>query len=187
MSDFKEMLERQRMFFESGVTRDIDSRKEQLMVLEKAVIANESDIMAALKKNLNKSSFETYMTEIGMVLDEIKYTRKHLSGWVRPKRVKTPFTQFLSSSRIYSEPYGVVLIMSPWNYPFQLALAPLIGAMAGGELLNGQAIGLFLPYIGCHSMNPISRWSGVGGKRIAICWMKSLTIFSSRGAYRWGR
>lgn len=103
------------------------------MVLEKAVIANESDIMAALKKDLNKSSFETYMTEIGMALDEIKYTRKHLSGWVRPKRVKTPFTQFLSSSRIYSEPYGVVLIMSPWNYPFQLALAPLIGAMAAGN------------------------------------------------------
>lgn len=103
------------------------------MVLEKAVIANESDIMDALKKDLNKSSFETYMTEIGMVLDEIKYTRKHLSGWVRPKRVKTPFTQFLSSSRIYSEPYGVVLIMSPWNYLFQLALAPLIGAMAAGN------------------------------------------------------
>lgn len=133
MSDCKEMLERQRLFFESGVTQDIDFRKEQLKVLEKAVIANEPDIMAALKKDLNKASFEAYMTEIGMVLDEIKYTRKHLSAWARPERVKTPFTQFLSSSRIYNEPYGVVLIMSPWNYPFQLAIAPLIGAMAAGN------------------------------------------------------
>ncbi len=98
-----------------------------------AIKKHENEIMSALKLDLNKSEFEAYETEIGIVLEEIKYVIKHLSNWTRPKRVKTPLMHFPSSSVLYTEPYGVVLIMSPWNYPFQLAMVPLVGALAAGN------------------------------------------------------
>ena len=90
-------------------------------------------IMEALHKDLHKAPFEAYATEIGIVKEEIRYTLKHLRGWAKPKRVPTPITQFPSRSFIYSEPYGIVLIMSPWNYPFQLTIAPLVGALSAGN------------------------------------------------------
>lgn len=89
--------------------------------------------MEALHQDLNKSPFEAYATEIGIVKEEIKYTLKHLRKWASPKSVRTPITQFPSKSFIYPEPYGVVLIMSPWNYPFQLTIAPLVGAVCAGN------------------------------------------------------
>ncbi len=133
MPDIKGIIEKQRLYFESGITKDLNFRIEKLKALKEAIAKNEPEIMEALKKDLNKSQFESYATEIGFTLDEIKYTIKHLSDWARPKKVKTPVLHFLSSSRIYSEPYGVALIISPWNYPFQLAIGPLIGAIAAGN------------------------------------------------------
>ena len=82
---------------------------------------------------MNKAPFEAYATEIGIVKEEIRYTMKHLRGWAATKQVPTPITQFPSKSRIYAEPYGVVLIMSPWNYPFQLTIAPLVAAIGAGN------------------------------------------------------
>ena len=84
-------------------------------------------------EDLNKSSFEAYVTEMGIVKEELALTIKNLPMWIKRRRVRTPITQFPSSSFIYSEPYGVSLIISPWNYPLQLALIPLIASLAAGN------------------------------------------------------
>lgn len=133
MTDINEIVEKQRIFFHKGITLDVTYRIDALKKLQKAINMHESDIMEALKKDLSKAPFEAYATEIGIVLEEIRYMIKHLPKWSRMKRVPTPITQFKSKSYIVTEPYGVCLIMSPWNYPFQLTLAPLIGAIAGGN------------------------------------------------------
>lgn len=133
MQDIITALEQQKQFFAKGNTRNIDHRLEYLKRLENGIKKHEKDIMEALRRDLNKASFEAYATEIGMVLEEIRFVSKHLRGWARPKQVRTPITNFPSTSRIYAEPYGVALIMSPWNYPFQLAVLPLVGAIAAGN------------------------------------------------------
>jgi aldehyde dehydrogenase (NAD+) len=133
MDNIHQIVKKQQLFLETGRTKDLNYRLDSLKTLGKAIIAKEREITEALKKDLNKAPFEAYATEIGLVLEEIKYTIKHLSSWVRPKKVKTPVMHFLATSHIYQEPFGVVLIMSPWNYPFQLALAPLIGSLAAGN------------------------------------------------------
>lgn len=135
MKNMNEAVKKQRLFFEKGITKGIDYRIQNLKTLKRAIIAHESDIIDALKKDLNKAPFEAYATEIGLVLEELEYIVKHLRNWAKPRKVKTPLTHFLSVSRQYSEPYGIVLIMSPWNYPFQLTIAPLIGAMAAGNCM----------------------------------------------------
>lgn len=104
-----------------------------LKTLQKSIIAHESEIFDALKKDLNKSPFEAYETEVGITLQELQYVIKHVRSWAKPERVKTPLLHFKSTSFILSEPYGVVLIMSPWNYPLQLSIAPLIGSIAAGN------------------------------------------------------
>ncbi len=129
----KKVIQKQRSFFETGKSKDIGFRIEKLKTLKKAVIENEKEIMEALKNDLNKSPFESYATEIGFLLEEINYTIKHISKWVKPKKVKSSLKHFPSSSYIYTEPYGVILIIAPWNYPFQLALSPLVGAIAAGN------------------------------------------------------
>lgn len=108
-------------------------RKQKLQDLRVAIKKYEDEIFRALKKDLNKSAFEAYETEVGIVLEEIDNTIKNLNKWAKPKRIKTPIFNFLSTSYIYYEPYGKVLIMSPWNYPFQLTITPLIGAFAAGN------------------------------------------------------
>ncbi len=133
MSQIEDVVNRQREYFYSGETAEISFRLNALKTLERTIKAYEHKIFEALKKDLNKSPFETYMTEIGIILDEIKYISKNLKSWCRNKRVKTPLSHFKATSYIISEPYGVVLIMSPWNYPFQLTIAPLLGAIAGGN------------------------------------------------------
>ena len=133
MLDIKETLEKQRAFFGTGKTKDLQFRVAMLNKLREAIKSHEEEIMAALKNDLNKAPFEAYATEVGMVLEEINYTLKHISSWVKPKRVRTPLVHFPSSSYLYTEPYGSVLIISPWNYPFQLTLAPLVGAIAAGN------------------------------------------------------
>ncbi len=131
--EIAKMIEKQQAFFLTGVTRDLAFRRTMLQKLRAAIISNEAAITAALQHDLNKDAFESYATEIGFIREEIKHALRHLSRWARPRPVPTPLAHVLSSSRIYAEPYGVVLILSPWNYPFQLAMAPLIGAIAAGN------------------------------------------------------
>ena len=133
MDNKKILIQKQREFFNTNNTKDLTFRTEQLCKLRKAIKEYEEEILDALATDLNKSRFEAYMTEIGMVLEEIRFVLKHFKSWAKPKKVKTPLTQFPAKSRIYSEPYGVVLIMSPWNYPFQLTISPLVGAIAAGN------------------------------------------------------
>ncbi len=129
----KEIISKQRTFFETGVSKDVSFRIETLKRLKKAIVENEREIMTALRKDLNKVPFESYVTEIGLVIEEIDAAIKHLPRWSKSKRVKSPLKHFPSRSYIYPEPYGIALIIAPWNYPFQLALLPLVGAIAAGN------------------------------------------------------
>lgn len=133
MTEYKDMLHAQRAYFGRGECKNVEFRIRQLKNLYQWICEHKQEIMDALYQDLNKSPFEAYATEIGIVKEEIKYTLKHIRKWAAPKRVKTPITQFPSKSFIYPEPYGVVLIMSPWNYPFQLTIAPLVGAVCAGN------------------------------------------------------
>lgn len=133
MTRVKEIVEKQKRYFLKNETKNINFRIEKLKLLKKIIVDNENEINKALHKDLNKSPFESYETEIGLVLTELDYVIKNLPKWAKRKKVKTPLTNFLSKSYIYSEPLGVVLIMSPWNYPFQLTIDPLIGAIAAGN------------------------------------------------------
>lgn len=126
-------IKKQKQFYHKGKTRSYDFRMKALTRLEYAVQKYEPLIQSALEKDLNKSPYEAYMTEIAMVKNELYYVKKHLKSWMKSERVKTPLAQFPAKSFIVSEPYGVVLIMSPWNYPVLLTLEPLIGAIAAGN------------------------------------------------------
>ncbi|MHB9943759.1 aldehyde dehydrogenase [Clostridium sporogenes] len=133
MESIRDMLKKQKSFFEKGYTKDINFRIETLKKLKHNIKMNENNIFKALKIDLNKSEFETFITEIGIVYDEINGAIKNIKKWSKPKKVKTPITNFLASSYIYNEPYGVALIIAPWNYPFQLIMAPLVGAISAGN------------------------------------------------------
>lgn len=111
----------------------VEVRKKRLIALKKSIVAKENEINKALKDDLGKSSFESYVTEVGFIIEELNFTLKHLDEWAKPKKVKTPLTMFPGKSSIHPEPYGVVLIISPWNYPFQLCVSPLIGAISAGN------------------------------------------------------
>ena len=131
--DIQKIVEKQRAFFNTQVTKDVSYRLEALKTLQKGIIAHESKIIEALRKDLNKAPLEAIMTEIGIVRQELSHMIRHFRRWAKPKRVKTPLFLFSAKSYVYPEPFGVVLIMSPWNYPFQLAIDPLIGAIAAGN------------------------------------------------------
>jgi len=111
----------------------LEVRKKRLEALKKCILTKEAAINQALKEDLGKSTFESYATEVGFILEEIKYTLKNIDSWAKPKKVKTPLTMFPGKSAVYPEPYGVILIVSPWNYPFQLCLSPFLGALAAGN------------------------------------------------------
>ena len=131
--DIEKIVAIQRIYFQTGATKSVDFRLNALRKLKSAIQNNEAKINQALKEDLNKSSFESYMTEVGMTLSEISYAINHLQSWAKTKKVSTPFVQFHAKSFVMSEPYGVTLIMSPWNYPFMLCLEPLVGAIAAGN------------------------------------------------------
>jgi aldehyde dehydrogenase (NAD+) len=133
MEDIKNILADQKTFFDTGRTRGVSFRAAQLDALQGVIRDNQKDILDALKKDLSKSTYEGYLTELGVALDEIRFARKHLAKWVKPKRVRTRFFLLPGASYLYPEPYGVSLIISPWNYPFQLAVGPLIGSVAAGN------------------------------------------------------
>lgn len=129
----EKIIEAQRRFFASGKTIDVGFRIRMLTRLEKAILKYEEELCAAIKSDLGKSKEEAYMCEIGMTLSELRYMRKHVRGWSRDRRVLSPIAQFHAKSFTVQEPYGVVLVMSPWNYPVLLTLEPLIGAIAAGN------------------------------------------------------
>lgn len=127
------LVKEQRSFFESGKTLCVCERKKALKKLYDAIVSREKLLTEALQKDLGKSDFEGYMCEIGMVLDEISYMLGHIDSFAKEKRVHTPVAQFASRSYVKPSPYGVVLIMSPWNYPLLLTLDPLVDALAAGN------------------------------------------------------
>ncbi|MBD1927845.1 aldehyde dehydrogenase [Trichocoleus sp. FACHB-90] len=130
---FSDVIDKQRNFFGTGKTKDISFRIEQLKLLKKAIVDNKEAILKALQSDLNKPEFEAYGLEIAFCLEEINNVLKNINNWTKPKKIKAPITQFLSTAKIYSEPLGVVLIIGPWNYPFQLVIAPLVAAIASGN------------------------------------------------------
>ena len=129
MMDFSHM----RAFFDAGNTLDPDARLGWLRALQQGIVRHEAELLAALELDLGKAPMEGYMTEVGLVLDELRCQIRHLRRWARPRRVRTPLAQFPSDSFTVHEPYGVTLILSPWNYPFMLCMEPLIGALAAGN------------------------------------------------------
>jgi aldehyde dehydrogenase (NAD+) len=129
----RETVSRLRRFYDTGVTRTPGFRIAALKRLAAAVRTAESDIMQALRDDLRKPEFEAYASEIGILYPEIQHAVRNLGRWSRPERVPTPVIHFLSRSVIYREPYGTALIMSPWNYPFQLTISPLVAAIAAGN------------------------------------------------------
>ncbi|EOU1488719.1 aldehyde dehydrogenase [Clostridium perfringens] len=133
METLREKINKQREYFSTGETKDINFRIEKLKKLRDVLKSEEEKIFEALKKDLMKSSFESYVTEVAMVYDEINMHIKNIKKWSKKRRVKTPLVQFPAKSFIQLEPYGVVLIIGPFNYPFMLTMDPLIGAIAAGN------------------------------------------------------
>lgn len=127
------LTDRQRVFFSTGATLDISFRIRALEKLRASILKYESEILSALSKDLGKGCTESYMCEAGLVLSEIRYMRRHIRSLAKERTVHTPLAQFPSRSFQKPSPYGTVLIMSPWNYPFLLTLDPLVDALAAGN------------------------------------------------------
>ena len=129
----KEIVEAQRTYYMEGKTRALSARIDALSRLEQSILTYEQELYQALRSDLGKSRAESYMCEVGLTLSELRYVRRHVKSWSRNRRVHTPLAQFHAASFTVQEPYGVVLIMSPWNYPMLLTLEPLIGVLAAGN------------------------------------------------------
>ena len=133
MDDFTWLVASQRDYFLSQATKPYAFRARQLQKLRDWIDTNEKQILTALHEDLGKCDYEGYLTEIVMVKQELQDAMRHLKRWMKPCRVPAAIGQFPGACRILSEPYGVTLSMSPWNYPFQLTVAPLIGAISAGN------------------------------------------------------
>lgn len=132
-TEISNLIAAQRRFFATGSTLSADYRIGMLRKLKNSIKAHEADIMAALKSDLGKGSQESYMCEVGLTLSELSYMLAHTKRFMREKTVATPLAQFASRSYVKPSPYGTVLIMSPWNYPFLLTMEPLADALAAGN------------------------------------------------------
>ncbi len=133
MQQVNQQLENMRSYYNSGATRSYTFRKEQLMKLKNAIIKYEKELHDALYADLKKSPEESWVTETGFLLTEINTTIKNLKSWMQPEKVSTNLLNMPSSSYVYREPLGVVLVIGPWNYPLQLLFMPLVGAIASGN------------------------------------------------------
>lgn len=129
----EEKIEIQREYFMTGATLPVSFRKKALDALYKGVKKYEKDLLDAMKMDLGKSASEAYMTEVGLVLGEIKYARSHVGSWASPTSKLAPLANFPATQKIMKDPFGVVLIMSPWNYPVLLTMGPLVAAIAAGN------------------------------------------------------
>ncbi len=131
--DFAATSQRQRIFFQTGATRSMEFRRAQLGRLAAALERHEAKLLAALHADLRRSPMQGYTTEIGLVQAEIRHAQKHLAPWAAPKRRRTPWFVAPARGWVQSEPFGVVLILGPWNYPVQLLVSPLVSAIAAGN------------------------------------------------------
>lgn len=132
-NEIRDLLDRQRRYYTQGETIDLEYRKRQLKKLYASIKKREEEIHEALRLDLGKSSFESYMCEVGLVLSEITYMLKHMKKYSKKQRVHTPLAQFAAKSYRQAVPYGNVLVISPWNYPFLLTMEPLVDAIAAGN------------------------------------------------------
>ena len=132
-AEIKQLIQKQRTFFHSGATLDVEYRIHALQKLKACILKYENEINIAIRADLGKCAFESYMCETGLVLSELTYMLKHTRKFAKERTVRTPLTQFHSRSYQKPSPYGVTLIMSPWNYPFMLTIEPLIDALAAGN------------------------------------------------------
>ena len=128
-----QLIRRQRELFNSGATRSLDYRRAQLRKLDEALTVNEANLLSALHADLRKSPHEAYTAELGFVRSEVRHALRHLQKWATPQRRRTPLIAWPARGMVRPEPYGVALIIGPWNYPLQLLLSPLIGAVAAGN------------------------------------------------------
>ncbi|GAB1765252.1 aldehyde dehydrogenase [Priestia megaterium] len=133
MNNYQELTKKQLSFFNSGKTKDVAFRIETLKKLRELVVRHEDDILKAVKADLNKPEMEAKRAEVGLVLSEIDFAIENLAEWASPKEVETPSTHAGAKSYIYQDPYGLALVIAPWNYPFQLAVSPVVGAIAAGN------------------------------------------------------
>lgn len=131
--DGKELLERQQTYFKSGATKSVEFRIHQLQTLKKLLKEHEDEFNQAVYKDFKKPELEMYATELGILHNEVSYVLKKLKKWVKPQKVSGTLVNFPSKNYTIAEPYGSVLIIAPWNYPVQLALLPLVGAIAAGN------------------------------------------------------
>lgn len=132
-SEIRQIVEKQRAYFYTGATLPLDGRIRALKKLRTYIQEHEAELNEAIRKDLGKSAYESFMCETGLVLTEITYMLKHVRSFAREKTVYTPLAQFHSRSFVKPSPYGVTLIMSPWNYPFLLTIDPLADAIAAGN------------------------------------------------------
>lgn len=133
VADVEAAAQKMRDFFLTGTTLNASYRRQALEHMRSWLKSNEERILDALHQDLGKAPFEGYATELGIVYDEIRICLKNLGKWSRPKRVASPLAHFHSTSKVYPSPLGVVLVLSPWNYPLQLALVPMVDAIAAGN------------------------------------------------------
>ncbi len=131
--DFQNILEKQRIFFNSQKTKNIKFRKMYLEKLREVILRNEELMYDAIYKDFGKSKFDTSLTEISFVLKDIEYYLKNLNSLARPKKARTNLANQFGSSKIYSDPLGCTLVIGAWNYPYQLSLSPMIAAIAAGN------------------------------------------------------
>ena len=131
--EISNLVEKQRKYFAAGATKNMDTRIWVLKKLHRAIRSHQSELAQAMRTDLGKSASESYMCEIGLTLSELSFQIRHLKKWARPKRHMTDLANFHGRSFSLREPYGCVLVMSPWNYPFLLCMEPLIGAIAAGN------------------------------------------------------
>lgn len=131
--NFAAAVQRQRTFFQTGATRPLEFRRAQLRKLENALVANETALLSALHADLRKSAHDAYFGEIGFVLSEIRHATRRLPSWMKPQRRGIPLLAWPGKGVVQPEPFGVALVIGPWNYPLQLLLMPLVGAIAAGN------------------------------------------------------
>lgn len=130
---YESIFAKQKQFYQSGKPREVKFRKNALKQLKRGIKYFEDELSEAMLNDFNKQKTDTFLTEVGIVYTEINHAVKHLDEWAETKKVKTPVSHFGSKSTIYKEPYGVTLIIAPWNYPFNLTISPLIGAISAGN------------------------------------------------------
>ena len=182
--EIKGLVTKQRAYFRTQATKDLEIRRNALKKLRSAIRDMEEEIHAALRADLNKSDMEAYMSETGLVLSELTNQLRHMEQWAKPKRVHTPLAQFSAKSWTQCEPYGVVLVMAPWNYPFQLSLEPAIGAIAAGNTViikpsaYASATSAIIAKLirRCFSSEYVAVVEGGGAVKIQSFWSSALII-----------